>query len=237
MPWWAIPPVVLALGAGLIVFLARDRIRERGICPVEWQRKDLWIRDGILGTALVAAIVVGMFARERLNTEREARVKAEIGALERDQLTRQQVAGIAQAQAQLLTPTNRERLRENLEAIRVCGRSMKCRRNFAGLIRTVFIVRNGEIIAAPPKGQPRPAPPPASHVPVVTPPPKVIPIPGDDGADGAPGKDGRAGKDVDSAIVDGLDNRIHDLEQGLAALLGKVGGLLGRLCSLLRLCL
>lgn len=62
---------------------------------------------------------------------------------------------------------------------------------------------------------------------------------GDDGMAGAPGKDGRNAPpphELDSSLIDGVDNRVRDLEAVVSSLIGRLDGLqqlIGVLCRIL----
>lgn len=206
------------------------------------------LRRGHLFVAAVALVVVGGFAmtvsligRHNLNLERDARLEvslqgrttqAQLDALEA-RLEQDRMRG-----ERKLRRTFNQRISTSLQEIKDCGRSGKCRVGFARLIRTVVRAdpATGDIVPAPPRRGP---PIVVAPRPVV--PPKVVTVPGPAGKDGRDGKDGvngKPGEPVDSALLDGLDNRLADVEHGLAQVLGRLPGidkLLGLLCKALPL--
>lgn len=208
------------------------------------------LRRGHLFVAAVALVVVGGFAmtvsligRHNLNLERDARLEvslqgrttqAQLDALEA-RLEQDRMRG-----ERKLRRNFSQRISTSLQEIKDCGRSGKCKVGFARLIRTVVRVdpRTGDIIPAPPTTQ---RAPPVVVVPRPVIPPKVVTVPGPagkDGVNGRDGKDGAAGRSFDSAALDLVDNRLTDVERGLASLLGRLPGidrLLGLLCKALPL--
>lgn len=216
----------VAIGLVVVLSVAAGPLRTWGNHSIGiLRRRHLVVFAVALTLPACTAMVVSLAGRVKLNDEIRARVAIDTRRIRDDQITRAQVAGIAQTQAMLLRPTLKERLRRINEALKACAEHETCRVEF---VRTVNrIVRSpagSSFTVAPPKGLTRPPAP-------APPPPRTIVVPGPPaaaGKDGRDGKDGRPGKSVDSAVVDGLDNRIAGVE-------GLVQGLVGRIVPLEKL--
>jgi hypothetical protein len=170
-------------------------------------------------------------------------------AIRTQQITRGDVDAIAREQARLAQPSVKEQLRRIGMALDTCAGSSACRRKFVRTVNRVIRVTEGGTLQ--PRGArplrspqipvPRSARPRAPSVTVIRPPvPPAVAVPGPAGKDGAPGKTGPRGPagTVDSAILDGVDDRLSDVEHGLASLLSRFPGVervLGVLCRTLRL--
>jgi hypothetical protein len=188
----------------------------------------------LIGLVGASTIVIGALALNEFQHQREARVmdqlaftatKSDVAKLKRD----------LQAYARAQAPTDREIADAVVYRLKVCLRTPVCHGQVVRLINRVVRITNNRIVPAPANGTPAaPGPAPARTI-------IVQGKPGKPGRDGAPGTPGRAGKPggagtVDSNIVDGLDNRIADLEGALQSVVGRVAvldRLVGALCRLL----
>lgn len=171
--------------------------------------------SALVGLAVASSILVGAYARDQLQDERDARTAADIASLADRTLTRKQVADISNAMIRLARPTNAERNRRNLRALRDCVKSGECRRRLTDIVvRTLApnmvpgtgpkVIVKGKPGTRGPQGLPGPAGP-----------------AGKDGTDGRTGKPGGTGA-VDSNIIDGVDNRVAGLEQALRDVVSHV---------------
>lgn len=165
------------------------------------------------------AMVVSLAGRVKLNRE-----------IRQSQVTRADVRRLVK----FTQPTQAEQLRRIGAAIDECAGSATCRRKFVRTVNRIVRVTGESIVPAPAKGKPMPR---RQRTVVVHEKPKTVtviqpspPAPGapQDGKDGKDGKDGRAGKDVDSAVLDGLDNRLANVEDLTQTLVGGLRALVGR---------
>lgn len=213
-------PVLIAaaaLGMGLVVvlFVAHGPLRTWASHPVLLRRGHLIALAVAMTLPACTAMVVSLAGRVKLDGEIRSRLAEDTARITQDQLTRDQIAGIAQAQAQLLQPSTREQLRRINMALRTCASHASCRVAFVQTVNRIVRSPAGRsFTVAPPKTTmvvpPSPVAPVTVTKTIVVPAPAVIPgKPGKDGAAGAPGKD------VNSALLDGLDNRLADVEQRL----------------------
>lgn len=222
--WWFLVGAVFVAWI-LVLWLHRHHVRASMREVVTLTRGHLTIFAALIGFTVALSIIVGALARDSLRTEREQRVQADIASLQDRTLTRQQVAGIAQAMIKLTSPSDTERNRRNLEALQACVKSGECRR-----LLTTIVVRTlqpkttkGAAKTIVVKGQPGPRGPQG--------------LPGPAGQNGTNGQDGQAGKQggtgtVDSNILDGVDNRVADLEKALQDVVSHVA-ILDRLVAVL----
>lgn len=208
------------------------------ICPVVLKRWQLLVIVGMPVLAICVALFFNQAQRQDLNDLSRARIADLRRSLDEQTLTRAQIAAIAQTQAMLLQPTTREQLRRINRALKTCASHVACRREFVRTVNTIVRSPGGVGFIPAPKGS-SPVPPARTIV--------VQGKPGPAGAMGAPGRDGKAGTtgtpgkpggpgSVDSNIVDGLDNRVADLEGALQSLVSRVSvldGLVHALCRLL----
>lgn len=231
------PPVFVLAGIGISMVLVAWLFRRRWLPwwhePIVTKRWHLYV--GALTGSLAIVVALGFNLQQReANARQDAAAR---DALASRILDRQEIAGIAQAQAILLRPSNAERNRRNLVALKSCVRSGECRK-----LLTTIVVRTLEPTMVPGSGRSRTRtivirgkPGPAGPV-------GPQGVPGSNGSagrdgvgrPGAPGKPGGPGE-VNSNLVDGLDNRVADLESALSALLGRVAGLDGVVHALCRL--
>lgn len=215
----------------------RVRARERLARPVILTRGSLGVLMALVGIGLAATIVTSALNRRELSKEREARLEAVTAQLtDRADLMRvkRDLERYARRQAALASPSTRELARRSRMALVACARSASCRTSFTRVVNQVLRVSpGGQLVPAPPPldrdGETGRAP---QNTPSAPPPPPSAAVPGEQGPQGPPGQSGRPGRDVDSSIVDGLDNRVADLEQGLARILGRLG-VLDAVCRLL----
>lgn len=213
--WWFLVGAVFT-GWGLMLWLNRKQFLANMNMPMRpLKRRDFAIFAALMGVTAALTLIVGALGRNQLRTEREARVQADIASLQDRTLTRQQVAGISQAMIRLAMPGNAERNRRNLRALQACVKSGQCR-----TLLTRIVVRTlqpkttkGTSKTIVIKGQRGPAGPRG---------PRGLP-----GQDGHNGQDGRAGKQggtggIDSNVIDGVDNRVADLEHALQDVVSHV---------------
>lgn len=230
--------IVASLSAvSLALWLNRRRLMRDYDTRVEFTKGRVMIRDAIMGTMLVGMVLFVGWSIDKLDEERDARLRAEteqlvtmdrLDSAERD--LRRYARFIAPNERDILVLFRRYRI--------ACSRSAECRRQFAASINRVLRVQNNRIVPAP--GSDRATPP------AVEPRPSIPATPGARGPQGfrgppgpagPRGETGRAGADVNSALVDGLDNRLAAVERGLGSLLqGLCAPGIARLLSLLRLC-
>lgn len=207
-----------------------DRCVHGGNRPVILKAKHLRLAAALIGAMFMFVIITSHLNRESLKKERQARVNHDIESLQDRTLTKRQVAGIAQAMIMLARPSDAERNRRNLKALMSCQRSVECSGRLTTIVERTLRVRipvkgtssSKTIVVA---GKPGPVGPRGPQG-----------LPGKDGRNGGAGRNGTDGT-VDSALVDGLDNRVADLEGALAAIvnrLGSVQGLLIALCRVIR---
>lgn len=211
--WWLVIGAVFAAGL-FVLWLNRQQIRTRLAQPMRpTTHGDFLVFAALIGAAVALSIIVGALARDSLRQEREARVSADIASLQDRTLTRQQVAGISQAMIRLAMPTNAERNRRNLRALQACVKSGQCRTLLTRIVvRTLKPMRGGDRTLVI-RGQPGRTGPRG---------PQGLPGPsGKDGQAGRVGKQGGTGG-VDSNVIDGVDNRVADLEQALQAVVSHV---------------
>jgi hypothetical protein len=236
--WW-IPVISFALAGALVLWLNRNNIHARLHRPVVMTGWHMVGFAGLVGFAVGISIVVGAIGRaERAKTraeirvERDARLNADLKSLEDRTLTRRQVEGISQAMIRLATPSNAERNRRNLVALKSCVRSQECRK-----LLTQIVVRTLTPKAMPGEDSSRtiivggrrgPAGPAGPRGPQGE--------PGPAGSSGSPGRAGKPGGPgaVDSNAVDGLDNRVADVERAVQGIVSRVDALQGLLRALCR---
>lgn len=244
--------VVVTL-AGLVLLVARRKAFRK------WRHQPIIIRGNhvlvLLGVIIVASVypmTISLIGRHKLNQERDARLKETVTAIERDAVTLAEVRDTARRQARLESPTNAELAKRSQAALVACGRTMRCRAQFTRVVNRVLRIRDGTIVPAPSTGgkgtraQPSPSPAPTPRPPaptVITPPARDDPRVSQLAADVADLRDQvkalKAGKGVDSGAVDGLDNRLADVERGLANILTRlpaIDRLVALLCKALPVC-
>jgi hypothetical protein len=191
------------------------------------------ILTGLIGAAIAVAILTSHLNRESLKHERDIRAAKDIASLRDRTLTKQQVAGISQAMIMLMRPSNAERNRRNLVALKTCVRSERCQK-----LLTQIVVRtlNVKTIPEPTKASSRTIVIQGQRGRTGPRGPQGLPGPsGRDGRNGTMGRNGSSGS-VDSNLVDGIDNRVADVESALQAVVSRVAvldRLVGLLCRLL----
>lgn len=214
-------PVLIATGAlgmGLVIvlFVVHGPLRAWAQHPVLLRRGHLIALAVAMTLPACTAMVVSLAGRVKLNTEIRSRLTEDTTRLQREQLTSNQIAGIAQTQARLLQPSTREQLRRINMALKTCASHSSCRVAFVQTVNRIVRSPAGRsFTVAPPKAAVVPPPPAAAPVTVT----KTVIVPAPAAIPGKPGKDGAAGapgKDVNSALLDGIDNRLANVEQGLA---------------------
>lgn len=225
----------MVLGALLVGVLFRHSLRAHLRQPVAFTVGHIALGGLLMGLLLGSVVYVSHLNRVELGKERQARVDEAFRTLQSQILTRTQVAAIGERLISLATPTNAERNRRNLVALKSCVMSEQCRRLLTtivvrtlrvetpvkGATNTRTIVIQGKRGLAGPVGAQGPQG-----------------LPGTSGRDGGTGGNGKDGS-VDSGLLDGIDNRLSDLERGLGNILAQVPGiqrLVGLLCKALPVC-
>jgi hypothetical protein len=240
--WWTIPIAGIILAVGVTGWLNRRTLKPYFERPVVLTRGHTALYTGLVGLAIASTIITSAVNRKELGKERDARLKTVTAQLvTMDRLDRAERD--LKRYARLLAPSEQDVLEVVRRYRRICARSAACRRDFAASINQVLRVENSRIVPAPQDARPAPAPQSnggASPFPRPAPPPEIITVPGPQGKPGPQGPRGEPGRNVDSALVDGLENRIADVEKGLRALLGRIPGIervLALLCRTpLRIC-
>lgn len=212
----------------LVAWLFRRRWLAWFHCPVVTKRWHL-ILGAFAGSLAICLALVFNFQQRSDNQARDVRARAAL----RDQiLTRAEVASISQAMIALARPSDAERNRRNLKALMSCQRSPECSGKLTTIVERTLKVRIPLKGAKPQRtvairGKRGPVGPPGPVGPAGT--------PGRDGVgqQGSPGKPGGPGA-VDSNVVDGLDNRVADLESALAAVVSRVDSLQSLISALCR---
>lgn len=194
-----------------------------------WAHRPVLLRRGHLLALAVALTVPACTAMlvslaGRIKLDRQIRDSA---------VTRRDVDRLIVAAA----PTTAEQLRKINHALKTCAADAGCRGEFVRTVNRVVRDSSGGLI--------RPAPhPPAPARPVhPAPPPRTTTVvikgprgkQGPPGTIGPPGKPGAAGESagtLNSALLDGIDNRVDGLEQTVVALTSSVGSLQQRLVVL-----
>jgi hypothetical protein len=238
VPLLALLSLIAVAGSScLVMWLNRHILRQRYVEPVILTKGHVVLASALVGFAVASSIVVGAVGRSELRSEREARVQADIRSLADRTLTKRQVAGLAQAQVMLAEPSTKEQLARINGALKVCATHQSCRKAFVQTVNRIVRSPAGRLFT--------PAPRPGSTPPI--PPPKTIIVQGRPGPMGAPGTSGTPGRqgapgkpggpgEVNSNIVDGLDNRVADLESALQSVVSRVqvlDKLVAALCRLL----
>lgn len=236
-----IPTPVLA---GVVVFpvawvvLRRRALVEHLARPVQFTVGHVALFGLLLGLLFGSVVWVSHLNRESLDRERAARTAAEFRRVESEILTKREIRDIANRQAKLEAPTKAELARRSREALMACGRSSQCRASFTRVVNRVLRIEDGRLVPIPPRRGDRGTQPAEREQPAMT--PRQPSVPGQPGPQGPQGPTGRAGRDVDSTVVDLLDNRLADVEQGLGAVLARLpvlNRLVDVLCRRLALCL
>ncbi|HZA18966.1 MAG TPA: collagen-like protein [Pseudonocardiaceae bacterium] len=224
LPWWWLLGVVVVAG-GMVLALTWRHLQR----PVRFTGVHVVIGAVALGLLFGSVVYVSHLNREGLAEQREERLRENTALLVR--------------LIKLESPSAADLARLSREALRVCARTAECREQFTATVRRVLTVTEGQIVPAPPRRKtrrqlttPRPAIDGRPGAPGLRG-PRGRSVVGPRGPQGLRGPPGKAGDSVDSAVVDGLDNRLAGLEQ-------KVGGLLTGLCTsnlatllnLLRIC-
>lgn len=207
------------------------------ICPVVLKRWQLLVIVAMPVLAICVALFFNQAQRQDLNDLNRARIadlQRNIDLAKDLIVTKQQVAQLVRQ----LQPTTKEQLRKINHALKICATHVGCRREFVRTVNTIVRSPGGVGFIPAPKGS-SPIPPAQTIV--------VQGKPGPQGQAGTPGRDGQAGTtgapgkpggpgQVNSNIVDGLDNRVADLEGALQSLVSHVqvlDKLVNVLCRLL----
>lgn len=226
-------------GIGISMVLVAWLFRRRWLSwwhePIVTKRWHLYV--GALTGSLAIVVALGFnFAQRETNRRQDAAAR---DALASRILDRREIAGIAQAQAILLRPSNAERNRRNLVALKSCVRSGECRKLLTTIVvrtlqptmvpgsgksRTRTIVIRGKMGPAGPQGAQG-----ATAAP--TPLPSLEPVKQQIDRLTLAVKDLQARK-TDSSIGNGVDNRLKDVESALQAVVSRVQ-VLDRLVALL----
>jgi hypothetical protein len=231
----------LSVAVLLVAWLFRRRwipvMLEPLICPVVLKRWQLLAIVALPVLAICTSLAFNAHERTQRAADQRARIADVQRILSEQILTRTQIAGIAQAQAKLAQPSTREQLRRINRALMVCAAHGSCREAFVRTVNKIIRSPAGRLFTPAPRD---------GSVPSV-PPPKTIIVQGTPGKPGAPGQNGRDGQaglngkqggpgEVNSNIIDGLDNRVASLEGGLQSLVSRVAvldRLVTALCHLL----
>jgi hypothetical protein len=210
----------------------------------------------LLPAGVFVAVLLGLLLHIETERAKETRVILSTAATDRfnritaDMLTRSQVEQVALRTARLEAPTERDLIHLLAHVDEICL-SERCKTRFAQTVRMLVRVENGRIVPAlpgvPPAARtptlpaPRRAPRPSvprRPVPVPRPPPMlpVTPDPrvGELARDVAAFRrevDRLRAHEQDSAILNGVDNRLTDVEEGLAGVRRTVDSVRGALCS------
>lgn len=241
-PWvpFAVPAL---LTVALVVAVIANRERLGLHHPVVLRRGHLFVAALVIVTTSGFGMTISLIGRHTLNTERDARLKLELSS----RVTEAQVADLvrglkayAKTQAELASPTTKELARRSSLALMACAKTARCRVQLTHVVNRVLRVRNGVIVPAPGGGRTpgAQAPGPSGGAG----PQGSAGGTGPSGPAGPPGAQGQPGMDakpIDSGLLDGLDNRIHDVETGLGAILSRLTGLdrlVALLCRALPIC-
>lgn len=237
-------PIIAMIGLIVLIVVAILAIAHRHrlglIEPVILRRGHLFVAAVALVLVSGFAMTVSLIGRHNLNVERDARLDESLAGIKRDAVTLAEVRDTARRQARLESPTNAELARRSSAALMACGRTARCREQFTRVVNRVLRVRNGVIVPAPGDGRAPGARAPAPSG--GTGPQGSAGGTGPSGPAGPPGSQGKPGMDakpIDSGLLDGLDNRIHDVETGLGAILQRLTGLdrlVALLCRALPIC-
>jgi len=225
----------LVIALCLVAFLFRHSLRTHLHRPVVFTVGHIALGCVLMGCLFGLVVYVSHLNRVELGKEREARARSNFDTLQSQILTRTQVADIGKRLIKLATPTNAERNRRNLVALKSCVMSEECRRLLTTIVvRTLRVdvpvtspSSTGTATVNGKRGPPGPAGPQGPPGPA-----------GTNGRDGSPGDSGKDGG-VDSGLLDGIDNRLSDLEKGLGSVLQSVPGLqriVALLCRALPVC-
>lgn len=240
-------PILALIGLIVLVVVAILAIAHRHrlglIEPVILRRGHLFVAAVALVLVSGFAMTVSLIGRHNLNVERDARLQlaldSRVTQAQVDQLVRD-LKAFAVRQAELASPSTMELARRSSAALMACAKTSRCRAQFTRVVNRVLRIRDGVIVPAPGSGRTpgARAPSPSGGAG----PQGSAGGTGPAGAQGPPGTQGKPGKDarpIDSGLLDGLDNRIHDVETGLGAILGRLTGLdrlVALLCRALPIC-
>lgn len=227
--------ITAAVASGGLAFLLRHRLRAHLHQPVVFTVGHIAAGGLLVGLMFSSVVLVSHLNRVELNKDREAQSRKNFDTLQSQILTRTQVADIGTRLIALATPSNAERNRRNLVALKSCVMSNECRKLLTTIVvRTLRVetpvpgpTSSRTIVIKGKRGPAGPSGPPGPQGPAGT--------SGHDGSRGGDGKD--AG--VDSGLLDGIDNRLSDLERGLGNVLAQVPGiqrLVALLCKALPVC-
>jgi hypothetical protein len=233
---------VLAVVGGVVVMVLWGPLCAWGRAPIVPRRAHLLVLALALTFPACLAMIVSLAGRVKLDAEIRDRLTDNADALKREQLTRAEVAGIAQAMVRLAQPSTKEQLRKINMALATCASHNSCRVAFVQTVNRIIRSPAGRSFTVAPPAVPATPPPPAPIAPSA-PGTKTVIVKSSPAKDGRDGKDGKNGV-VDSKVLDTIDNRLHDVEtivgqlgSAVAGLDQRLGRLLGRLCTALRICL
>jgi outer membrane biosynthesis protein TonB len=208
----------------------------------------------LIPAGLIIAAMLALLLHVEAERARDTRRILGAAAMDRfdriqaDMLTREQVRQVATRTARLEAPTEDDLIHLLGHVDEVCL-SATCKARFARTVRNLVRVENGAIVPAlpgsPPAAAPRvPVPRPAPRPPVaprpVPPPRPPAPTPRPDPRIDELARDVAAlrrevdrlrSHEQDSAILNGLDNRVAALERGLAGVGRTVDSVRAALCA------
>src|ERR1044072_7818591 len=118
----------LVIALCLVAFLFRHSLRTHLHRPVVFTVGHIALGCVLMGCLFGLVVYVSHLNRVELGKEREARARSNFDTLQSQILTRTQVADIGKRLIKLATPTNAERNRRNLVALKSCVMSEECRR-------------------------------------------------------------------------------------------------------------
>jgi hypothetical protein len=224
--------LVLVASAAMLVLMLRLHRRgpfaSRACREVHLLAWHLWGGAFLLGFMFAFVIVTSHLNRESLKKERTERVSKDIASLRDRTLTKRQVAGIAQVIYRLQQPTPAERRAENLRNLRSilgCRPSGECQRIIDRIVeRTLPRIERTTVVRSHPSQPAEPS------------------RPGPRGPQGLPGMPSSVdlgpvraelrslrgairdlqSRKTDSPTLNGVDNRLAALEQGLASVLSRL---------------
>lgn len=213
--------LVLASLAGVLWWHFRVGLKAALRQPLAFTRAHMLLGGALLGALFAFNVWTDMRARQAHDRERDARLEARV-------LDRREVAGIARRVSE---PTTAEFASLLARFNRQCQPDPRCRALYAKSVNRVLRVTNSRIVPAPgdapvrPRSTPGRFPPPP---PVTPPPPPMLPPPSRPAPVRPDPRVGRLINDVrelrevvanlerrpqlDSILVDTLDDRLTDLE-------------------------
>lgn len=232
-----------ALTGGILVIalVTIGPLRVWGKHAIVTRRQHLVVLAVALTMPSCVSMAVSLAGRVKLNNEIRERADQDRASLLDRTLTRDEVQDIAMRTSRLEAPTEKDLIHLLAHVDEVCL-SKQCKVRFARTVRNLLRIENGRIVpalpGAPPAArQPRmPAPPPRSRAPSVPTPPAPAPRPVPDARPdprveqlvrevAALERDIgelRERRPVNSALVDGLEDRVANMEQLAQLIVGRL---------------